>query len=116
MGIDGRRLAELSDEELELELRRRRSKRGFSGPADDALPRGRGGRKTPGWKVRQWYRNLELEPGAPRQDVEEAYRRLEERYAPARHAEDPERHRAARQLVAGLREAYLGILRALDEK
>ena len=118
MSIDGTKLSELSDEELERELRRRRAKRGYSGPSEDRLPssrRSRRGGRTPGWKVRQWYRNLELEPGAPREDVEDAYKRLNERYSPERHADDPEKHRAARQLVAGLREAYLGILRSLDE-
>ena len=112
--MDARRLSEMSDEELEDELRRRRAKRGYSSGSVDRIP-SRRGRKTPGWKLRQWYRNLELEPGAPREDVEAAYTRLNERYSPERHADDAEKHRAARQLVAGLREAYLGILRALDE-
>lgn len=116
MSIDARRLSEMSDEELETELRRRRAKRGYSGASDDRIPSRRSSRKTPGWKLRQWYRNLELDPGAPREDVESAYQRLNERYSPERHADDPEKHRAARRLAAGLREAYLGILRALDEE
>ncbi|MCB9592935.1 MAG: J domain-containing protein [Sandaracinaceae bacterium] len=74
----------------------------------------RGGQRHPGWKVRQWYRNLELTPGASRDEVELAYVRLSEKYHPDRQSE-PDKKRLATELAGGLREAYRGILESLGE-
>lgn len=118
MRIGEKPLKDLSDRELEEELRRRRRARGA--PPPDETPAAtrrapsRGGRRHPGWKVRQWYRNLELKPGASRDEVELAYVRLSEKYHPDRHP-DPDKRRLATQLAAGLREAYRGILESMDE-
>lgn len=122
----GRSLAELSDSELQQELmRRRRARRNArnrpapptaspgasespqaaheepTGPKDVAEPR----RLEPR-QVRQYYANLELEPGASRAEVEAAYRRLMQRYHPDQHQQDPERFRAATELADSLTEAY----------
>ena len=115
--IGDKPLKELSDAELERELRRRRRARGHSGGAGAGRAEGareqegrRGAsRGTPGWKVRQWYRDLELEPGASLAAVEEAYERLLARYDPDKHADDPEKHRAAVKLAAGLGESYYAL-------
>ncbi|MGE0787966.1 MAG: DnaJ domain-containing protein [Sandaracinaceae bacterium] len=106
-------LSAWSDAELDAELKRRRSRRGqlLTDPVGPDRGRAAG---APAWKVRQWYRNLELEPGASREDVDEAYARLTARYSPDKHADDPEKHRAAQRLIAGLEEAYFGIVRSLD--
>jgi curved DNA-binding protein CbpA len=56
--------------------------------------------------VRQYYANLELEPGASLAEVEAAYRRLMQRYHPDQHQQDPERFRAATELADSLTEAY----------
>jgi len=105
--IDGKALSELSDAELESELARRRRARGHK-PAAGSSARGRTG-KAPGWKVRQWYRDLELEPKSSREQVEEAYQRLMKKYDPDKY-DDAEKRRAAVRLVVGLREAYDGLI------
>ena len=126
MRIGDKPLKDLSDRELEEELRRRRRARGQPAGAEPARteralepatrrapPRGAG--RHPGRKVRQWYRNLELAPGASRDEVEVAYVRLSEKYHPDRHP-DPEKRRLATQLAAGLREAYRGLLESLGDE
>ena len=131
MRIGDKPLKDLSDRELEAELERRRRARGFSGGAVDtpvprkrsdrrkerdrdrrAARRGRGG--VPGWKIRQWYRNLELEPGASRDEVELAYVRLSEKYHPDRQS-DADKKELATQLLGGLREAYRGLLETFED-
>ena len=118
-GIRGKKLAELSDAELEEELQRRRRQRGASGGTEatkatkaKSPPRASGqtrAARPPGWKVRQWFRDLELEPGASEADVERAYQRLLAKYDPDKYSGDAEKHRAAVRLVVGLREAYDGL-------
>lgn len=132
MRVHGKSLRELSDRELEEELERRRARRAHESPKPESKPlrrrarerpgrerstrSGRGrSKETPGWKLRQWYRNLELEPGASREEVELAYVRLSEKYHPDRQP-DPEKKKVAMQLAGGLREAYRGILDATEEQ
>jgi DnaJ-domain-containing protein 1 len=126
--VGGKRVSELSDQELESELLRRRRVRGV--PAD-LSPRAEGPKPADvpsattasrlaaavrRSNLAQWYANLELRAGAPIEEVEAAYRRLLERYSPERHADDPERHRDAKRLVQGLTDAYRGLLEHLREK
>jgi DnaJ-domain-containing protein 1 len=106
MRIGDKPLSELTDAELQEELQRRRRRRGYSPERSSA-------RAAPGWKVRQWYRNLELKPGASRAEVEEAYERLSQKYDPDRY-DDEDKRRAAIKLVAGLGEAYYGLLDHFD--
>lgn len=102
-GPSGKKLAELTDQEL-LEERRRRH-------GDDEPEQ-----RRPGWaRVKQYLANLELSPGATLSDVERAYERLLERYRPERHAEDPERHRAAQELTDSLTRAYRALRRHFDD-
>lgn len=123
MRINDKPLAALTDAELEAELERRRKARGATGGGGATRRRAPGTRRGarrrsgrhPGWKVRQWYRNLELKPGASRDEVELAYVRLSEKYHPDRHETD-DKKRLARQLAAGLREAYRGILESLEDE
>ena len=122
MRIGDKPLKDLSDRELDDELQRRRRGRGQvvtrdepEGRRSSRLSTGRReGKGPPGWKVRQFYRNLELEPGATRDEVELAFVRLSEKYHPDRQS-DPDKKRLATQLAGGLREAYRGILSALEE-
>ncbi|HSN82133.1 MAG TPA: hypothetical protein VLS88_06115 [Polyangiales bacterium] len=101
-GPSGKKLAELTDAEL-LEERRRRQ--GSEEPEQS----------RPGWaRVKQYLANLELSPGATWTDVEHAYQRLLEQYRPERHTEDPERHRAARELTDSLTRAYRALRRHFD--
>ena len=111
MRIGNKPLGELTDAELRDELERRRRRRGYAAPEPERgeAERAPDARPAPGWKVRQWYRNLELRPGASREEVEEAYRRLLRKYDPDRY-EDGEKRRAAVKLAAGLGEAYYGLI------
>lgn len=121
-GQSGRPLSELSDEELEQELRARRRARaqgqgrpeqttgpgpGETGEAQDArLPQYR--------RIRQYYANLELRPGASLEEVRRAYRDLMRRYHPDKHAGDAERHRAATELAQSLTQAYRALVEHLE--
>lgn len=97
-GPSGKKLAELSDEELQQERSRRH---GGRLPSD----------QKPTWKrVRQYLANLELSPGATWPEIERAYKRLRERYSPEKHEGHPERHEAAQELNRSLVNAY-GALR-----
>ena len=72
--------------------------------------RPRTGREPP--EIRRYYANLELPLGAPADEVKAAYRRLMRRYHPDKHR-DPERARAATELVVQLRQAHDGLMRWL---
>ena len=109
-----KRPEELSDVELEEEIARRRTARlgavsavssaTVTEPsarvqrALDALERDR--------EVQQAYANLELSKNAPWADVEAKYRELLARFHPDKHRGDPDRYRAALDVVAGLTRAY----------
>jgi DnaJ-domain-containing protein 1 len=113
MRIAGKPLSELTDQELETELQRRRRARGSSATDTSSLPRSAPSRLAAAVRrsnVRQWYTNLELNPGATRAEIEAAYQRLMERYSPDKHRGNPERFRDATRLTEGLTEAYRGLL------
>ncbi|MCA9600512.1 MAG: DnaJ domain-containing protein [Polyangiales bacterium] len=105
-------LAELTDTELEAELQTRRRARGPVGPP----PERRTSALDEARRVRQWYANLELPPGASLVEVEAAYRKLLEQFHPDRHAGDPEKHRAATLLVASLTEAHANLITYLARR
>ncbi len=101
-----------SDLELEEELTRRRQARstGVSAPPTnvDASPRVQRALEALERErdVQQAYANLELSKNAPWADVEAKYRELLARFHPDKHRADPERYRAALDVVAGLTRAY----------
>lgn len=102
-GPSGKKLAELSDEELRAERARRR---GEQAPAES----------TPSWKrVKQYLANLELSPGATWPEIERAYERLRERYSPEKHEGHPERHEAALELSGSLTRAYQALRRYFEK-
>ncbi len=106
MRIAGKRLSELTDQELETELQRRRRLRGnHRGTEPERESRGLAAAVERA-NTRQWYANLELEPGATLADVKDAYQRLMAKYDPEKHAHDPDKYRAAKELARGLTEAY----------
>lgn len=123
MRIGDKALRDLTDRELERELQRRRRGRGQS-PGTfkrseepvraSRRSSSRRGKGPPGWKVRQWYRNLEIDDGASRDEVELAYVRLSEKYHPDRH-DDPNKKRLAIQLAGGLREAYRELISTFQD-
>ena len=118
-------LADLSDRELEEEVQRRRRLRAAAKRPEAPITeterraldrfergeaRGSGGDSDMAAAVERadyvkHYSALELRPGATLAQVEKAYRELVAKYDPAKHARDPEKHRAATQLVAELTRA-----------
>lgn len=114
--LSHRTVAELSDEELEAELLRRRSERARSrseaGPIAASSERDNPERQ----RLLQYYANLELPPFAPLDDVKRAYRDLMRRYHPDRHAGDPERQKAAHELAQSLTRAYDALLAYLERR
>jgi len=98
-GSLGKKLADLSDQELLRERARRRGEQ----QADESRPT---------WKrVRQYLANLELSPGATWPEVERAYGQLRERYRPEKHDGDPDRLRTAEELADSLASAYQALRR-----
>lgn len=93
-GPSGKKLAELTDEELLEE----RARRGGEQPKVESKPT---------WKrVKQYLANLELSPGATWPEIDRAYKRLRDRYNPEKHEGHPERHEAAQELNSSLSNAY----------
>lgn len=66
-------------------------------------------------RIRRYYANLELEPGASADEVKAAYRRLMRQYHPDKHAQDPKRARLANELSQRLRAAYDGLMEYLAQ-
>lgn len=112
--LRGRTIAELSDEELEAELLRRRRARARRRDSEERGTRGTAKNSPERKQLLQWYANLELEPGASAEDVRKAYRSLMQRYHPDRHRADPARLEAATQLARSLTEAYEALLTHLE--
>lgn len=112
--VSHKRVAELSDAELEAELVRRRKARAearsVAGPIASASDRDNPERQ----QLVQYYANLELPPFASAEDVRRAYKELVRRYHPDKHAGDPERQKIAGELVQSLTKAYEAILAAID--
>jgi DnaJ-domain-containing protein 1 len=102
-GPSGKKLAELSDEELRQEQARRRGK-----PTSSEA--------KPSWRrVKQYLANLELSPGATWPEVERAYKRLRDRYSPEKHEGHPERHETAQELSGSLTNAYQALRRYFEQ-
>ena len=98
-GPAGKKLSELTDQELEDE----RTQRAGQPTSEQGRP--------PWQRVKQYLANLELSPGATWPDVERAYKRLVERYHPTKHEGHPERHATARELNDSLNKAYQALRR-----
>ena len=104
-------LAEMSDAELEDEReRRRRARIARSGAVAEPPAGGRVARALENLakdrEIAQAYANLELKPGATLAEVEKKFAELSARYSPDKHKGNPERHRAATELVAQLKRAH----------
>jgi DnaJ-domain-containing protein 1 len=93
-GKEGKKLSELSEQELREVAALRRGERIAEEPPP-ALDR-----------IRQYLANLELSPSATWPEVERAYRRLRDRYSPEKHEGHPERHETALELSESLSKAY----------
>ena len=98
-GPQGKKLSELTDEELRAERARRRGQQ----PPDEPRPTLQ--------RVKQYLANLELSPGATWPEVERAYKRLRDRYSPDKHEGHPERYETAMELNESLAKAYRALRR-----
>jgi hypothetical protein len=110
--IGDKPLSDLTDEELQQELAKRRRSRGAASP----VPAEAQSETLRNRQIRQYYANLELKPGASLDEVQARYRDLSRRYNPDRHLNDPEKHAAATRLLQELTRAYDALVLHLDKK
>jgi len=101
-------VSEMSDEELQRELQRMRRAR-------SEKPRRRDDDSPETKQILQFYANLECSPGTPLDEVRASYRRMMEKYHPSKHADDPEKYRAATELAGSLTRALQGIEAFLEK-
>jgi DnaJ-domain-containing protein 1 len=111
-------MSAITDEELEAELERRRVAREAAAKAAKAraeAPRSRPSarpqspapsRSAPGDEIRRAYASLEVPPGSDFETVRKAYRTLMRKYHPDRHAQSPDKQKAATELAQKLTQAY----------
>jgi DnaJ-domain-containing protein 1 len=124
------RLEDLSDDELEAEIERRRLDRELNDRAAEAAARatsqaranpargasGRGRTSTPSVPVdpiARAYAALEVPPGSDFEAVRKQYRALMRKYHPDRHTASPEKQKAANELAQKLTDAYKTLERRL---
>jgi DnaJ-domain-containing protein 1 len=102
-------LDEMSDDELEAELKRRREER-ESRAADDAQRARVRSRQAAGGtrenKIAQYYAQLEVPYGSDLEKVKQSYRRLMRKYHPDLHSGNPEKQKVATELAQALSHAY----------
>jgi DnaJ-domain-containing protein 1 len=67
-------------------------------------------------KVADWYRVLDLQPGADMPQIKTAYRQLMRKYHPDMHAGNPSKQKAATELSMRVTTAYNGLVDHLDKK
>ncbi|HVV88428.1 MAG TPA: J domain-containing protein, partial [Kofleriaceae bacterium] len=60
-------------------------------------------------QVTEWYRTLNLTPGADLAEVKSAYRQLMRKYHPDMHAGNPQKQKAANELSLRVTTAYNGL-------
>ncbi len=115
-------LRSLTDDVLRAELERRRRARGrpaHGRPAADdeltAMAQARRDRMRER-SITRCYALLELPPGAPRSEVQRAFRTMLRQYHPDRYVGDVEQHASAVSLVTSVVEAYLALLSQLDRR
>jgi DnaJ-domain-containing protein 1 len=99
-------MSAISDEELEAELERRRE-----APRPGARPNPRtqappAARPSSDVEIRKAYASLEVAYGSDFETVRSAYRTLMRKYHPDRHAQTPEKQKAATELAQKLTQAY----------
>ena len=111
-----------TDENLRMELERRRRARGRAAngrpAADDELTAIASARRdrTRDRSIAKCYALLELPVGSSRLEVQRAYRSLLRQYHPDRYLGDPEQHASSIALVTSLTDAYLSILAHFDRR
>jgi DnaJ-domain-containing protein 1 len=67
-------------------------------------------------QIAEWYRQLDLSPGADLSQIKTAYRQLMRKYHPDMHAGNPQRQKAATELSMRVTAAYNGLVAHLEKK
>ncbi|HEY5927173.1 MAG TPA: J domain-containing protein [Kofleriaceae bacterium] len=67
-------------------------------------------------QVADWYRQLDLQPGADMAQIKTSYRQLMRKYHPDMHAGNPQRQKAATELSMRVTTAYNGLIAHLEKK
>jgi DnaJ-domain-containing protein 1 len=67
-------------------------------------------------QVAEWYRQLDLQPGAEMSQIKSSYRQLMRKYHPDMHAGNPQRQKAATELSMRVTAAYNGLVAHLEKK
>lgn len=108
---------DLSDDELEEEILKRRreraARRAGASPEPseaDIATKPKDARSPQEQQLAQYYANLELPVTASTDDVRRAYKEMMKKYHPDKHAGDPARHKAATELAQSLTRAYRALL------
>ena len=100
---------EMSDDELEAELKRRRQERESRAAEDAQRARERSRHAAGGTrenKIAQYYAQLEVPYGSDLDTVKQSYRRLMRKYHPDLHSGNPEKQKVATELAQALSHAY----------
>jgi DnaJ-domain-containing protein 1 len=66
-------------------------------------------------QVAEWYRQLDLSPGADLSQIKSSYRQLMRKYHPDMHAGNPQRQKAATELSMRVTAAYNGLVAHLEQ-
>jgi DnaJ-domain-containing protein 1 len=67
-------------------------------------------------QLAEWYRQLDLQPGADMSQIKSSYRQLMRKYHPDMHAGNPQRQKAATELSMRVTAAYNGLVSHLEKK
>ena len=67
-------------------------------------------------QLAEWYRVLDLSPGADMPQIKAAYRQLMRKYHPDMHAGNPQKQKAATELTMRVTSAYNGLVAHLEKK
>ncbi len=67
-------------------------------------------------QVAEWYRQLDLSPGADLSQIKSSYRQLMRKYHPDMHAGNPQRQKAATELSMRVTAAYNGLVAHVEQK
>lgn len=67
-------------------------------------------------QLAEWYRQLDLSPGADMAQIKTSYRQLMRKYHPDMHAGNPQRQKAATELSMRVTAAYNGLVSHLEKK
>ena len=67
-------------------------------------------------QLAEWYRVLDLQPGADMAQIKTSYRQLMRKYHPDMHAGSPQKQKAATELSVRVTSAYNGLVAHLERK